>query len=67
MKNADKLETINQKIAVLTKQQKEIESKMIDSLSKRIAALLIKKHLTNIDISTFLKKIENIIDNMQAK
>jgi hypothetical protein len=67
MKNANKLETINQKIAVLTKRQKEIESKMIDSLSKRIAALLIKKRLTNIDVPAFLKKIEDIIDGMHAK
>jgi hypothetical protein len=47
MKNANKLEAINQKIADLTKQQKAVESKIIDSLSKRIANILIKRRLTN--------------------
>jgi flagellar biosynthesis chaperone FliJ len=67
MKSTNKLEAINQKIAELTKQQKAMESKIIDSLSKRIAAILIKKRLTNIDVSEFLKKIENIIDGMNVK
>jgi hypothetical protein len=67
MQNANKLKSINQKIAELTKQQKTIESKIVDSLSKRIATILIKKRLINIDIPTLLKKIENIIDEMNAK
>jgi hypothetical protein len=67
MKNANKLEAINQKIADLTKQQKAVESKIIDSLSKRIANILIKRRLSNIDVPAFLKKIENIIDEMNAK
>jgi hypothetical protein len=67
MKNASKLDAINQKIAELTKQQKAVESKIIDSLSKRIAAILIKKRLTNIDVPAFLKKIENIIDEIDTK
>jgi hypothetical protein len=67
MRSANKLEAINQKIAELTKQQKAVESKIINSLSKRIAAILIRKRLTNIDVPAFLKKIENIIDEMNAK
>jgi hypothetical protein len=67
MRNANKLGVINQKIAELTRQQKTIESKIIDSLSKRIANILIKRHLTNIDVPAFLKKVENIIDEMNAK
>ena len=67
MKNAKRLEAVNQKIAELTKKQKEIEAKMIDSVSKQVAALLIKKRAANMDIPSFLKKIEKLIDETNAK
>jgi hypothetical protein len=62
MKNADKLETINQKIAALATQKKAIENEIIQSVSKQVAAILIKKRATKINIPEFLKKIENIVD-----
>jgi hypothetical protein len=64
MKNSKRLESINQKIAELTRKQKEIEDQITDSVSKQVAAILIKKHATNIDIPAFLKKVERIVDEL---
>lgn len=62
MKQTKKLDSVNQKIAELTEKKKELESQMIESISKHIATLLIKKHAANINMKSFLKKISQIID-----
>jgi len=67
MKNSKKLDTIKQKISALTKEQKQIEAKMVDSISKQVANIIIKKHATNIDISQFMKRVESLIDEMNSK
>ena len=62
MKQTKKLDKVNQKIAELTEKKKALENQMIESISKHIAALLIKKHASEINMKSFLKKIEQIID-----
>ena len=64
MKQTKKLNTVNQKIADLLDQKKELENKMIESISKQVATLLIKKRATNIDVKLFLKMIDSVIDEM---
>lgn len=64
MKQTKKLNTVNQKIADLLDQKKDLENKMIDSISKQVATLLIKKRATNIDVKLFLKMIDSVIDEM---
>ncbi|MDR3179624.1 MAG: hypothetical protein LBT70_01880 [Holosporaceae bacterium] len=64
MKSSKKLDTINQKIAALATQKKAIENEIIQSVSKQVATILIKKHASKINIPEFLKKIENIVDEM---
>jgi hypothetical protein len=67
VKNTKKLEIINQKIADLANQKKELEAQMVQSVSKQVASVLIKKRVSNIDIPAFMKKIETVIDEMNAK
>jgi hypothetical protein len=67
MKQSKKLETINQKISALATQKKTLENQIIQSLSRQIAAILIKKHATKINIPEFLKKIEDIVDEFLAQ
>ena len=50
MKQTKKLDLVNQKLAELTAQKKELENEMIESISKQVAALLIKKRATDIDM-----------------
>ena len=64
MKQTKKLESINQKIAELMSQKRDVENQMIQSISKHIAALLIKKHATNINLKEFIKRINPIIDEL---
>ena len=65
MKCTKNLDNLNQKIAELMDKKKQIEDKMIASMSKHIASLLIKKHASDIDIKEFVKRIEPIIDDMK--
>ena len=67
MKQTKKLDLVNQKIAELTAQKKTIENQMIDSISKQVAALLIKKHATDIDMKLFLQMVDSVIDEMIKK
>jgi hypothetical protein len=62
MKNSRKLEAVNQKIAKLSKLQKELEARTIDSLAKKIIALLLKKRALRINTPALLKNIEKFID-----
>jgi len=64
MKQTKKLESINQKIAELMSQKRDIENQLIQSISKHIAALIIKKHATNINLKEFIKRISPIIDEL---
>lgn len=64
MKQTKKLDSVNQKIAELMSQKRDLENQMIQSISKHIAALLIKKHATNINLKEFAKRIEPIIDEL---
>ena len=64
MKQTKKLDSVNQKIAELMSQKRDLENQMIQSISKHIAALLIKKHATNINLTEFAKRIEPIIDEL---
>jgi 3-deoxy-D-manno-octulosonic acid (KDO) 8-phosphate synthase len=66
MKNYKKLEILNQKIAKLSCLQKEIEAKILESVSKQIAGILLKKNVSSIDIPAFLKKVENLVDDINA-
>ena len=67
MKQTKKLNLVNQKLAELTAQKKELENEMIGSISKQVAALLIKKHATNIDMKLFLQMVDSVIDEMVKK
>ena len=64
MKQTKKLDAVNQKIADLKSQKRDLANKMIQSISKHITALLIKKHATNINLKEFAKRIEPIIDEL---
>jgi uncharacterized protein YpiB (UPF0302 family) len=67
MNQIQKLDSINQKIAELSNQKKAIEEQIVLSVSKQVAAMIIKKHVTNIDVPKFLKKIEEIINEMNEE
>ena len=54
-----------QKIAELVNKKKNLETKMIASMPKHIASLLIRKRASDIDIKEFVKRIEPIIDEMK--
>lgn len=64
MKQIKKLDSVNQKIAELMAQKRDLENQMIQSISRNIAALLIKKHATNINMKEFAKRISPIIDEL---
>ncbi len=64
MKQTKKLESINQKITELISQKRDVENQLIQSISKHIASLLIKKHATNINLKEFIKRISPIIDEL---
>jgi len=64
MKNAKKIEQINEKIAELQKIQKQLEDEYIDDVSKDIAKLLLKKKAFNIDKNTLIKEITDLIDKL---
>jgi hypothetical protein len=66
MKNSQKLEAVNKKIAELENKKKVLEDKMIENVAGQIAALLVKKRALRINIPAFLKKIEKIIDETNS-
>ena len=65
MKDAKKLEQINEKIAELQKLQKQLESEYVESLSKDIAKLLLKKKVFSIEKSVILNKIDDVINKLK--
>lgn len=65
MKDTKKLEQINEKIAELQKVQKQLESEYVESLSKDIAKLLLKKRIFSIEKSAILNKIEAVINELK--
>ena len=67
MKQTKKLDLVNQKLAELTAQKKELENEMIESISKQVATLLIKKRATDIDMKLFLQMVDSVIDEMVKK
>ena len=67
MKNAKKLQQINQKIADLKILQKKLEDDFVKDLSKQISKIIIKKNLFDIEKSKILKSIENAFDEISRK
>ena len=65
MKDIKKLEQINEKIAELQKVQKQLENEYVESLSKDIAKLLLKKRIFNIEKSIILNKIDAAINELK--
>ena len=67
MKNAKKLQQINQKIADLKILQKELETDFVNDLSKQISKIILKKNLFDIEKSKILECIENAFDTLFEK
>ena len=67
MKNAKKLQQINQKIADLKILQKELETDFVNDLSKQISKIILKKNLFNIEKSKILECVENSFDELFEK
>lgn len=65
MKNAKKLKQINEKISELQKVQNQLENEYIESLSKDIAKLLLKKRIFSIEKSIILNKIDALINELK--
>ena len=64
MKQTKKLDSVNQKISELMDQKRDLENQMIQSISKHVSSLLIKKHATNINMKDFINRISPIIDEL---
>ena len=64
MKQTKKLDSVNQKISELMAQKRDLENQMIQSISKHVSSLLIKKHATNINMEDFINRISPIIDEL---
>ena len=64
MKQTKKLDSVNQKISELMAQKRDLENQMIQSISKHVSSLLIKKHATNINMKEFINRISPIIDEL---
>ena len=67
MKNAKKLQQINQKIADLKILQKKLEDDFVKDLSKQISKIIIKKNLFDIEKSKILNCVENAFDKLFEK
>ena len=67
MKNAKKLQQINQKIAELKVLQQELETDFVNDLSKQISKIILKKNLFAIEKSKILECIENAFDEISKK
>ena len=64
MKNAKKLQQINQKIADLKVLQKKLEDDFVKDLSKQISKIILKKNLFDIEKSKILKCVETAFDEL---
>ena len=64
MKNAKKLQRINQKIADLKILQKKLEDDFVNDLSKQISKIILKKNLFDIEKSKILECVENTFDEL---
>ena len=64
MKNSERLEQINQKISQLQKMQKQLETKYIENITKKITKILIKKQAFKINKKILIKEIENVIKKL---
>ena len=64
MKQTKKLDSVNQKISELMAQKRDLENQMIQSISKHVSSLLIKKRATNINMKEFINRISPIIDEL---
>ena len=67
MKNAKKLQQINQKIVDLKILQKKLKDDFVKDLSSQISKIIIKKNLFDIEKSKILKCIENAFDEISQK
>jgi len=67
MKNAKKLQQINQKIADLKILQKKLEDDFVKDLSVQVMKIIRKRNLFNLDKSQILKSIENAFDEISKK
>ena len=67
MKNAKKLQQINQKIADLKILQNKLETDFVSDLSKQISKIIIKKNLFDIEKSKILECVENAFDELFEK
>ena len=67
MKNAKKLQQINQKIAELKVLQQELETDFVNDLSKQISKIILKKNLFDIEKSKILECVENAFDELFEK
>jgi hypothetical protein len=65
IKSTKRLDSINAKITELQKLQKKIEEDFVQSISKDIAKIFVKKKVYDIDKPTLLKKIEALIDEIK--
>ena len=62
-KNAQKLESINQKIAALLQAKSKMENDFVENISQKIAKILARKNAFNFNESSLLKTIEAEIDS----
>ena len=67
MKNAKKLQQINQKIADLKILQKKLEDDFVKDLSVQVMKIIRKRNLFNLNKSQILKSIENAFDEISKK
>ena len=67
MKNAKKLQQINQKIADLKILQKKLEDDFVKDLSVQIMKIIRKRNLFDLDKSKILKCVENAFDELFEK
>jgi len=67
MKNAKKLQQINQKIADLKILQKKLEDDFVKDLSKQISKIILKKNMFDIEKSKILECVENAFDALFEK
>lgn len=67
MKNAKKLQQINQKIADLKILQKKLEDDFVKDLSVQVMKIIRKRNLFNLDKSQILKSVENAFDEISKK
>ena len=67
MKNAKKLQQINQKIADLKILQKKLEDDFVKDLSVQVMKIIRKRNLFDIEKSKILECVENAFDELFEK